>query len=249
MRDETEIAENLGISQDDAKDLGWSEEMIRKVFGSQPPEEVGTIDKVRQVVTDNFGSDVWFVTDACLSVAATLLLQDISNPTGLNLIGGPSSIKTTVLSFFSNIKGIVYETDNFTPKAFVSHATNVKRENLAKIDLLPRIRYKLMIIPELAPIFGKRKEDLVENISILTRVFDGQGYWHDSGTQGGRGYHGDYLFAWLAASTPLDFRVWKLMGKLGSRWLFLNMPESERGDSEATGILAIYWQRPAMARR
>jgi len=209
-------------------------------WGAVEPKTTRTepnLQEVKEVVTADFGSDVWFVTDACLSVVATLLLKDVVNPTGLNLIGPPASSKTTILSFFYNIPGIVYKTDNFTPKAFVSHATNVKQKDLPKVDLLPKIRHRVMIVPELAPVFGKRKEDLIENVSTLTRVFDGQGLTTDSGSKGQRGYQGDYLFAWLGATTPLDFRVWNLMGKLGSRWLFLNMPQSEKGNRETTSIL------------
>jgi hypothetical protein len=201
----------------------------REEFGlDENLNEVSVVDeylKVRDMVVKNFGERVWFVTDACLSVIATLLLEDITNPTGLNLIGSPSTEKTTILSWFYDIEGITYKTDSFTPASFVSHSSNVKEKDLPKIDLLPRIQFKCIIVPELAPIFQKRKEDLIENISILTRVFDGQGLETDSGARGRRGYKGDYLFAWLGASTPLDFRVWNTMGKLGSRLLFLTILE------------------------
>lgn len=190
-----------------------------------------TIDELRTIVETNFPNR-WRETEACLSVIATLLLEDIVNPTGLNLIGPPAAEKTTVLSFFYGLNEITYKTDQFTPKAFVTHSAQVKAENLAKIDLLPRIKAKCMIVPELAPIFGKRKEDLLENISILTRVFDGEGYSSDSGARGRRGYEGDYMFSWLGASTPLEGNVWRVMGKLGSRWLFLNMPEGNTKKQE-----------------
>jgi len=153
-------------------------------------EKKTTIEEVKSVVLTNF-PDVWNEAKACMSVIATLLLEDLSDPTGLNLIGSPSSKKTTVLDFFYNLEGITFNTDNFTPKSFVSHA-NIKKEELEEIDLLPKIKDRCMIIPELAPIFGKRKEDLVENMSILTRVFDGRGLWTDSGSKGHRGYGGEY---------------------------------------------------------
>lgn len=190
--------------------------------------EKNTVDeylKVKKVITCNFGERVWLIADVCLSVVATLLLEDISNPTGLNLIDSPSTDKTTILSWFYDVDDITYKTDNFTPASFVSHSSNVKEKDLSKIDLLPRIKHKCIIVPELAPVFQKRKEDLIENISILTRVFDGQGLETDSGVRGRRGYKGDYLFAWLGASTPLDFRVWNAMGKLGSRLLFLTVSQ------------------------
>jgi len=220
------------------------DQRAREVFGlDENFNEVNAVDeylKVRDVVVKNFGERVWFITDACLSVVATLLLENITNPTGLNLIDSPSTEKTTILSWFYNIDGISYKTDNFTPASFVSHSSNVKEKDLPKVDLLPRIRHKCIIVPELAPIFQKRKEDLIENISILTRVFDGQGLETDSGARGRRGYTGDYLFAWLGASTPLDFKVWNTMGKLGSRLLFLTVSENNSSNERIqTVVLAL----------
>src|SRR5262249_54553295 len=36
---------------------------------------------------------------------------------------------------------------------------------------------------------------------------------------------GDYLFAWLGATTPFSERVWKIMAQLGSRLFFWQMGE------------------------
>jgi hypothetical protein len=161
---------------------------------------------------------------AVLTAAATLLLADQQNPVALNLEGPPSSLKTTIADFFTD-PDKVYRSDKFTPKSFVTHATNVKPERLEAIDLLPRIKHRLLIVPELAPLFGLRQEDLLENFSILTRVLDGSGLKTDSGVHGQRGYEGDYLFAWLGCTTPIPHRIWDTMGKLGSRFLFLEMPD------------------------
>lgn len=168
--------------------------------------------------------NLWRPTVISLSCAATLLLKDNSNPVGVIFMGSPSSGKTTVLDFFRGLSDIVYHTDHFTAKAFVTHSANVKEDELSKIDLLPRIRHKLVVVPELSPLFGKRKDDLLETIAILTRLFDGQGLTTDSGTRGQRGYTGDYLFSFLGATTPIDNHVWNVLGKLGARWLFYSMP-------------------------
>lgn len=143
------------------------------------------IEQVRDTVRRNFSESdaIWLATDAALSVFGALLLEDLSHPLAINLQDCPSSWKTTVLDFFT-IKGVTYRSDHFTPKSFVTHAANVKKEKLSEIDLLPRIKDKVLIVPELAPLFGVRKEDLLDNISILTRVFDGKGYLSDSGVQG-----------------------------------------------------------------
>lgn len=184
-------------------------------------------ERVERVVGECF-PEILGETIACLSVTATLLLEDQQNPVALNLEGPPSSLKTTEIEFFGKAGDKVYRSDKFTPKSFVSHAASVSREKLNEIDLLPRIRHRLFLIPELAPLFGLRNEDLLENFSILTRVFDGSGLSTDSGVHGRRGHTGDYLFAWIGCTTPIEHRVWKTMGKLGSRLLFLEMPNDEQ---------------------
>ena len=67
----------------------------------------------------------------------------------------------------------------------------------------------MFLVPELAPLFGLRNEDLLENFSILTRVLDGQGLSTDSGVHGRPGHTGDYLFSWIGCTTPIEHRVWK----------------------------------------
>jgi hypothetical protein len=177
-------------------------------------------------------------TIASLATAATLLIEDQQNPVALNLEGAPSSQKTTLIDFFAEAGDKVYRSDKFTPKSFVSHAASVTREKLNEIDLLPRIRHRLFLIPELAPLFGLRNEDLLENFSILTRVFDGHGLSTDSGIHGQRGHTGDYLFAWIGCTTPIEHRVWKTMGKLGSRLLFLEMPNDEESAEQLVSDVA-----------
>lgn len=187
------------------------------------------IKDVETVVMRNF-PHLWKETRVCLSVATTLLLEDLSNPVGLVLIGAPSSGKTTVLSFFYGLDDIVFKTDEFSPKSFVSHYAAKTEEELEKIDLLPKIKDKVMILPEMGVVFGKRAEDLTESLAVLTKVFDGEGYSKDSGSVGHREYSGEYLFSLLGATTPLSNHVWKTMGKLGARWFFYTVPE--RRESE-----------------
>ena len=91
----------------------------------------------------------------------------------------------------------------------------MSREKLAEVDLLPRIRHKVFLVPELAPLFGLRNEDLLESFSILTRVLDGQGLSTDSAFTANAVTSGDYLFAWIGCTTPIPHSVWKTMGKLG----------------------------------
>jgi len=190
-----------------------------------------TIEDVKNMVKKDF-PESWKQAEACLATIATLLLENNANPTSLVLIGRPSAGKTTVLDFFNVSEDIVYRSDNFTPKAFVSHYADKKRDQIADIDMLKRIEHKCLVIADLGVIFGKRKEDLEENLTILTRALDGSGLRTDSGVYGQRKYTGDTdscMFAMLAATTPsVAVGLWDVMSRVGSRLLFLQMPNTHR---------------------
>lgn len=196
----------------------------------KPKKEMESLKDVEEIIKKNFPS-VWFETKACLSVCASLSLKNLNGCPSLNLIGNPSGEKTTILSFFYG-QDKTYMSDDFTPRAFVSHSASVKDEDLEKVDLLPRIKNKILITPELAPLFEAPKEKLVDNFATLTRVLDGEGYNRDTGAKGHRGYTGDYKFAWLGGSTPIRSNVWKIMGKIGNRLFFLNVREKNRSDED-----------------
>ena len=83
----------------------------------------------------------------------------------------------------------------------------IKISTLNKIDLLPKIRYKTLIVRDMATVFSEKQDVLEDNLGVLTRVLDGDGYQRESGAHGGRGYRGEYLFMMLAASTPLRIKV------------------------------------------
>ena len=162
-------------------------------------------------------------TEVCIAAVCSLLLADTEGCIALVLEGPASTGKTTVLKFFrtSSMQDgeLVVVTDNFTPASFVSHAANRNKKTLADIDLLPRIKHKVLVVADLAPFLSSEKDDLEAKIGVLTRVLDGQGYESDSGAQGHRGYSGDYRFTLLAATTPMMPRAWDAMGRLGNRIL------------------------------
>ena len=93
--------------------------------------------------------------------------KDCTLPFAGILLGAPSSLKTVGIEAFRKWNHIFY-TDNFSAKAFVSHSTAVKKEALQDIDLLPKIKDKLFLTPELSPTFSKNDDDLVEVLGIMT---------------------------------------------------------------------------------
>ncbi len=182
---------------------------------ASPPD----IRPVRETVNQCFPA-LWDLTTASLATVAGMLPDDVVNPPTLIVEGASSGGKTTVLDEVDGTPYVAYRSDKFTPKSFVTHATNIPGERIEDVDLLPRIRFRVMLTGELSPLFRGREQDLVENFAMLTAVLDGRGLMSDSGSRGRRGYEGDYLFAWLGATTPLPSRTWRIMQQLGARLLF-----------------------------
>ena len=140
------------------------------------------------------------------------------------LLGAPSSLKTVGIQLLRTALGTFY-TDNFTARSFVSHSTAVKEDKLKEIDLLPKIKNKLFLAPEMAPLFAKKEEELVDVIGILTRVADGQGFESDSGGCGHRGYTGEYMFVMIGAAVDIPYKVHKHLGNMGPKLYFFRLPK------------------------
>ena len=111
--------------------------------------------------------------------------------------------------------------DKFTPASFLTQSANVKKKDLNKVDLLPKIVYRVMQIPEMAPTFNEAKEILMQNYALMARLLDGDGLVTAGGIHGERRVTGDYLFGLLGATTPLSQTAWNTFSKVGSRFLFL----------------------------
>jgi hypothetical protein len=212
-------------------DLDKPEPAVREIVKVQNPDKELTKTEWDEIIQDNF-PELWLVADMCLTAVAQLLLNDVVNPFGLVLVDRPSSGKTIVLNFFSNLHELIFADDRFTPASFVSHAANRKASELDSIDMLPKIKDKVLVVRDLAPIFSQRVDDLDKNVGLLTRVFDGEGLKVSSGLHGQRGYEGTYMFTFLAASTPLDPRIWKTMSKMGSRLFFVNVGSKEKAEGK-----------------
>jgi len=207
-----------------------------RIANIEQPERQISIAEWENTITSNF-PEYQFPAKMCLSVISQLLINDITNPFALVLVDVPSSGKTVTLNFFNGLSSLAYTSDKFTPQSFVSQVANIPKAGLAQVDLLPRIRYKSLIVRELGVIFSQKEEDLLSSLGTLTRVLDGEGLQVDAGVHGQRGYQGDYLFMLLAGSTPLPPRVWRAMGNLGSRLFFLNMNSPEDTEEELMGQL------------
>lgn len=72
-----------------------------------------------------------------LSVKNVLNIHDNTLPFAGFLLGAPSSLKTVTVELFRAYWHAKY-TDDFSPKAFVSHYSGLPKEKLAEIDLLQK---------------------------------------------------------------------------------------------------------------
>jgi len=175
-----------------------------------------------------------------LAVFGAMSLAERTKPLSLIFEAGSGTGKTAVVQMAfvvdEGLKNYVYRCDKFTPKSFVSHAANQPGDQLVEIDLLPKLRNKVLITKELAPIFRGRTEYLTDNFSVLIAVLDGKGFTSDSGMRGQRGYQEPIVFNWIGATTPLPKSTHRLMSQLGTRLLFYEIPPI----SHAEDVLLAY---------
>jgi len=180
-------------------------------------------NKLYDVVKKNLPI-LWYSFEFGLSIMNILNIKDCTLPFAGIVLGKPSSLKTLCIEMFRKSRYTFY-TDKFSSKSFVSHSTGVPKEQLVDIDLLPKIKNKCFLTPELAPTFAARDDDLIETLGILTRILDGHGYESDSGTHGHRGYNEPMMFAWIGAAVDIPRKVHKLLTTLGPKLYFVRVPK------------------------
>ena len=163
--------------------------------------------------------------DFILAIKSILNIEDITLPFMGIVFAAPSSMKTKVIEILRKWY-YSYFIDKFTAKSFVSHSATVAKEKLKKVDLLPRIKDKIVLTPELSPLFTGKEEDTKEQFGIITRLLDGNGLETESGVHGKRGYHGDYMFTWIGAAVDIPHSVYKFLSTIGFKIYFLRLPRS-----------------------
>ena len=168
--------------------------------------------------------NIWPALEFALSIKTILNIQDCTLPFAGILLGPPSSLKTVCIELFRKWPQTYY-TDNFSAKSFVSHSTAVTKEELAEIDMLPKIKNKLFLTPELAPTFAAKEDDLIQVLGIMTRILDGHGYESDTGAHGHRGYYEEMMFTWIGAAVDIPYKVHKYLSTFGPKLYFLSLPK------------------------
>lgn len=188
-----------------------------------PSADTITIAEVRDTIQRHFPK-LWGIVEVGIANFSTLLLKNNSNCSAIVIEGDSSCGKNTALKMFYPSKDtahLLYRSDDFTPKCFVSHHANKSEKERQKADMLPKLSRKMLVYSDLQTTFSKREEDQTESLGMLGKVLDGEGLTRDTGTCGQRGYVDDnYIFASLFATTPIGWKTWEIMSRCGTRLMF-----------------------------
>ena len=181
--------------------------------------------KLNLKINEHF-PDVSLLLEFELAIKKILNIEDITLPFMGIVFAVPSSLKTAFFKFLRNLK-YSYYSDKFTARAFVSHSATVAKEKLPEIDMLPQIKDKILLTPELSALFTGKDDDVREQFGIITRLLDGEGLETNSGVHGKRGYYGKYMFTWLGAAVDIPHSVYKFLSTVGFKIYFLRLPRCD----------------------
>ena len=181
--------------------------------------------------TNEKAPGLWTPLEFVISIKCILNVEDITLPVIGVILGPPSSWKTVAVNMSKGARD-TFGLDSFSPKSFVSHNSNLDEEQLQEQDLLPKMKNKLFMVPELSPLFTSREEDLENIIGMIVRIGDGEGYTSASGAKGVRGYEGPIMFCWVVAAVSIPYKIHKQLSKLGPKMYFLRLPMIEEDEDE-----------------
>lgn len=134
-------------------------------------------ENLRKVTIKHY-PEAWPFLEFCLAVKSILNIEDNTLPFMGVILSAPASMKTMIIQLFRKYPGSFYS-DNFTANSLVSHNSALRGEQLQKVDMLPKMKDKLILTPELAPIFTSKEDDLQKILGIITRILDGHGFESD----------------------------------------------------------------------
>ena len=178
------------------------------------PENL-SIDDVLRFIEIVFGEEIAVLTELVASVGLSLKFVDrakgfVNNrPVWLMIIARPSSLKTTVLSFFRESPYVFYVTD-VTKASFLP--ADPEQE-----PLIAKINGKVTIFTTLSSLAEKRPEEAKEILAVLESIYDGE--YRRSTAKGTRGLPVDTVI--IGSLTPEVFEN-ELLPKMisyGSRFL------------------------------
>jgi hypothetical protein len=189
-----------------------------------------------KTITEEKLPGLWLPLEFAISVRSIMHVKNINLPFIAVVLGPPSSYKSVAVDMFEGAR-YAFTTDDFSAKAFVSHNSGVSNEELAKIDLLPKVVNKMFLVPELSPLFTTKDDELANVFGIITRIADGKGYVSDTGAKGHRGYRGRMMFVWLGAAVDIPYKIHKMLSNLGPKLYFLRLPATQETEDDLLQIV------------
>ena len=187
--------------------------------------------KLKTDTETHFSKAAWQGLELVLSARCILHVRDCTLPFMIILLGKPAGNKTLPIELLRGTPNTFY-TDKNTAPAWVTHMSGLSEEDLVMKDMLPKVKEKMLLNPELAPLFSESEEKLMDNLGTITRILDGQGYERDTGACGHRGYSGEYMFVWTGACVEIPYRVYKLLSALGPKMYFFRLDALEPTDDD-----------------
>jgi hypothetical protein len=113
---------------------------------------------LKETVESNI-KNAWEIMEFCLSIRCVLNIKDNTLPFMGVVLAVPSSNKTLILELFRKTIFSIY-LDQFTLHSLISNSSTKTEEELQRSDVLPKMKNKQLITPELAPIFTSNEDEL-----------------------------------------------------------------------------------------
>ena len=171
-----------------------------------------------KIVANTYFPDSWQLLQFCLSVKSVQNIYGNNLPFIGFILYKPSSLKSTIIDSFQKYSSALY-VDDLTKNSFLSHYSTNSEEELQNNDLIPKMKDKILLTSEIAPIINANEDDLRKTLGIITRLIDGKGYQSHSGTHGHRSYP-PMMFTWIGAGIEIPSKMWTMLSQLGFKIYF-----------------------------
>ena len=193
-----------------------------------PPERKVTFEEWKSTVMATY-PELYHPMLLCGCLTVGPLINSVTQPLGVILVGSASGGKTTSIRLYCRIPELSVYVDNLTAASFVSHATTKTTKELKDVDLLPRIRYRTLNVKDMGSVFTAGVDTMRALFGRMLSIFDGEGFTSVSGVHGKRGYgadpaDNDYTFMFLGATTPPSSAIYPELARLGPRVYFYYLP-------------------------
>lgn len=170
--------------------------------------------------------DAWEGIELVLTVHGIQHIRNITLPLIMIQINNPGDWKTFAMDMLKGFPNTT-QRDKISNHSWVTHAAKDDPSELENIDLIREMKDSLFLIPDLAPIFMQPEAILVDALSTLIRLADGNGLFTHSGLYGDRGILGKLMFTMIGAvvNTPPHFH--RILASLGPKIYFFTSNSKE----------------------